>query len=158
MENCDHIARPIIRRRKACAEASNCGVSANNFVAAPARGNRKGAGAPKGNRNAETHGLRNAAARAQHVVVRDVHRRISEIMTLAGAMYYARTPAHEQAVLLRALLAEARLSLRKLPDWRIAKELTKDQNFQDQSAESAGHRERRDKKDRCFEAAQEGPK
>ena len=56
-----------IRRRKAGARPL---FATNNFVAGAGRGNAKGAGAPKGNRNAMTHGARTAERRALALRVR----------------------------------------------------------------------------------------
>ena len=89
--------------------------SANNYVAQPGpdRGNRKGAGAPRGNCNAFRHGNRSAAMRAFRVEVRLALARFEVSLRIA------------RAELARRQVAEA-MSRRKLR--AFAKPLTIDQD------------------------------
>jgi len=65
--------------------------SSNNYIAArgPDCGNRKGAGAPKGNRNALRHGRRSALHAERQRQLKTVRRRTAEINTLIGTMLAA---------------------------------------------------------------------
>jgi hypothetical protein len=110
----------IIRRRGGGVPS---GVRTDNYIAARGsdHGNRKGAGAPKGNRNALRHGRRSALHAERRRLLKTVCRRTSEISTLIGTMLAAgvNPGAHEDLII--ALSREATLSLRKFQAARIAK-------------------------------------
>src|ERR1700749_3807570 len=144
METCDHIVKSILRRPKVVEGGTPSCVSANNFIAGPARGNRKGAGAPKGNRNARTHGMRSAVFVARRRAARDLIRASKEFANGTCVMVDAGVDPNAHCELFEALVAQSRLSLRKLEGARIAKGLTNDQNFPEQSTKSAEYRETRD--------------
>ncbi|MEI9928997.1 MAG: hypothetical protein WDM89_00145 [Rhizomicrobium sp.] len=107
-------------------------------------GNRKGAGAPRGNRNAQTHGCRSATFVARRRAARDLIRASKEMAKWMSVMVDAGVDPNAHPELFEALAAQSHLSLRKLEDTRIAKELTNDQNFPDESTKSAAYRETRD--------------
>src|ERR1700743_3218416 len=65
------VPAPIPARGPAAVGGGGPSNPENNFVAGPDRGNRRGAGARKGNANARTHGLHSGACKALALRVRD---------------------------------------------------------------------------------------
>jgi hypothetical protein len=88
----------IIRRRRA--GRGDALVRENNFVAGPDRGNRKGAGARRGNANALVHGIYSAARRARHANARQLCDRARDLANLMRVMAAAQVdPGRHEALL-----------------------------------------------------------
>ncbi|MBV8978889.1 MAG: hypothetical protein JO261_05480 [Alphaproteobacteria bacterium] len=117
----------------------------NSIAPGPDSGNRKGAGAPKGNRNALRHGLRSAAEvqrrRSFRAYVRGIRAVEEAARGLRGAPpdYLARFDA------LGLLVQHADIALNAVVEsLRIAKPLTIHQDCPQTEAQSAVRRERSD--------------